>query len=55
MENENVKVALELNVNEVNVILTALREMPYRVVSDLINNIVTQAEVQLKPKELPEQ
>ena len=51
MENENVKVNLELSVNEVNVILAALREMPYRAVNELINSVVAQAQSQLQPKQ----
>jgi hypothetical protein len=48
---DNIKVKLELNVNEINVVLGALREMPHRVVNDLINNIVAQAQSQLQPSE----
>lgn len=51
MENDNVKVNLELGVNDVNVILAALREMPYRAVNELINNVVAQAQKQLSPQE----
>jgi hypothetical protein len=51
----NAKLTFDLSINDVNVVLTALREMPYRAVNDLINNIVAQAESQLKAKELPEQ
>lgn len=46
----NDKVNLELSVNDVNIILSALREMPYRVVNDVINNIVSQAQSQLQPQ-----
>ena len=49
--NDNVKINLELNVNEVNVLLTALREMPHRVVNDFINNILAQAQSQLQSSE----
>ena len=41
MENDNVKINLELNVNGINVVLTALLEMPYRAVNDLINNVAS--------------
>jgi hypothetical protein len=47
----NAKLTLELNVNEINVVLGALREMPHRVVNDLINNIVAQAQSQLQSSE----
>ncbi|MFM7853474.1 MAG: hypothetical protein ACKO96_16525 [Flammeovirgaceae bacterium] len=43
----NDKINLELNVNEVNVVLSALREMPYRLVNDVLNNIIAQAQSQL--------
>jgi hypothetical protein len=49
--NDNVKVNLELSVNDVNVILAALREMPYRAVNELINSVVAQAQKQLSPQE----
>lgn len=36
----------EFNNNELNVILTALNEMPHRVVAELINKIITEAKKQ---------
>ena len=51
MNNEDVKVTLNLSVNDVNVVLTALRELPHRVVDSLIDNLVTQAQSQLQPKQ----
>ena len=41
------KIQLELTVNEVNTILTALAELPYRAVNELVKNVVKQAESQL--------
>ena len=40
-------VTLELNVNEVNLVLGALRELPHRVVNDLLNKVVAQAQKQV--------
>lgn len=37
-------VTLELSINETNVVLTALRELPHRVVADLITKVVAQAQ-----------
>ena len=42
------KIQIELNVNEVNIVLAALRELPYRVVSDLLNKVISQATNQVK-------
>lgn len=36
----NDKINLELTVNDANLDLSALRKMPYRLVNDIINNIV---------------
>lgn len=41
-------VNLQLTVNETNVVLAALRELPHRVVADLINNIMGQAQRQVQ-------
>ena len=43
-------VTLELNVNEVNLVLGALRELPHRVVNDLLNKVVAQAQKQVPPQ-----
>ena len=51
MNNDDVKLNLVLSVNEVNVILSALRELPHRVVDSLITNLVAQAQGQLQPKQ----
>jgi len=41
---------LDLTLEEVNVILTALGKAPYEAVFEIINKIKTQAVPQLKPK-----
>lgn len=41
-------VSIELHVNEVNMVLSALGQLPFIQVSDLIKNIKTQAETQLE-------
>jgi len=41
----------ELNLNEVNLILTALAKMPYEVSSELIHKIKHEGESQLASKE----
>ena len=46
---------LELNVNEVNLVLGALRELPHRVSDTLIDKIVAQAQKQFKPPAPPQQ
>lgn len=48
IENKDPKVSLELTVNELNVILTALQELPHRAVDSLLKNILAQAQEQLK-------
>ena len=40
-------VSLSLNVNELNIILGGLQELPHRAVDALIRNIMTQAQTQL--------
>lgn len=46
-------VTLELSVNEVNLVLGALRELPHRVVDATLNKIVKQAQTQL-PQQSPQ-
>jgi hypothetical protein len=41
-------VKIELNVNEINIIIGALQELPHRVVDGLLRNIMEQAQSQLK-------
>jgi len=38
---------LTLNVNELNVVLAGLQELPHRVVDSIIKNLMTQAQAQL--------
>lgn len=42
-------VTLELSVNDVNVVISALRELPHRVVNDLLSKVVAQAQRQVPP------
>lgn len=39
-------ITLELSVNEVNVILAALQELPHRVADPILRNILSQAQPQ---------
>ena len=54
LENETVQaqqtptVNLELNVNELNVVVGGLQELPHRVVDGLLRKIMEQAQAQLK-------
>jgi hypothetical protein len=41
-------VKIELNVNEINIIIGALQELPHKVVDGLLRNIMEQAQSQLK-------
>jgi hypothetical protein len=45
-------ITLELNVNEVNLVLGALRELPHRIVNDVLNKVVAQAQSQM-PQQPP--
>ena len=51
MHNGNQKIKLELTIDEINVILNALGQMPYVQVVSILNNISQQAESQFKSKE----
>ena len=51
MQNGNQKIRLELTIDEINVILNALGQMPYVQVVSILNNISKQAESQFKSKE----
>lgn len=48
---DNVKtetvITLELDINEVNLVLGALRELPHRVVNDVLNKVIAQAQRQV--------
>ena len=45
-------ITLELNVNEVNLVLGALRELPHRVVNQTLNKVIMQAQKQV-PQQPP--
>jgi len=51
MHNGNQKIKLELTIDEINVVLNALGQMPYVQVVSILNNISKQAESQFKSKE----
>jgi hypothetical protein len=51
MHNGNQKIKLELTIDEINVVLNALGQMPYVQVVSILNNISQQAELQFKSKE----
>ena len=40
-------IKLEVNVNDYNLIVAALRELPHRVSDELIKNVVSQAQKQV--------
>jgi hypothetical protein len=42
--------AIKLNVNEINIVLAALQELPHKVSDGLLRNIVAQANEQLQGK-----
>lgn len=48
MKNANQKVQLELTIDELNVVLTALGQLPYVQVVGIVDKICKQAEVQTK-------
>jgi hypothetical protein len=48
MTNANQKVQLELTIDELNIILTALGQLPYVQVAGIVDKICKQAEVQTK-------
>lgn len=50
---EEQTVNIEVNVNEVNVILTALAKLPFEQVADLISKVRNQAISQLPPPTPP--
>lgn len=41
-------VKLELNVNDLNIVMGALQELPHRIVDQLLKNILAQVQPQLK-------
>lgn len=46
-------VALRLTINETNVVIAALRELPHRVVSELITNVMNQVQTQIQTMSQP--
>lgn len=48
MKNANQKVQLELTIDEINLVLTALGQLPYVQVVGIVDKICKQAEVQTK-------
>ena len=40
-------IRLELNINEINIVLGALRELPHRVVDQTLNKVIMQAQKQV--------
>jgi hypothetical protein len=45
---QEVAVKLEVNINEVNVIMAALQELPHRVADPLLRKLMQQAQAQLQ-------
>ena len=43
------KASIVLNVNEINIVLAALQELPHRISDPIIRNVMTQAQAQIKP------
>jgi hypothetical protein len=43
----DIEVNLKLNVNDVNIIIGGLRELPHRISDDVIRKVVTQAQGQV--------
>jgi hypothetical protein len=49
VENQQVPiVTLEVNINELNVIMSGLQELPHKVVDQIIHKLVVQAQTQLQ-------
>lgn len=46
---ESPVIALELNVQEVNVVFAALQELPHRVADPILRKLMEQAQKQLQP------
>ena len=42
-------VTLEVDINELNIIMSGLQELPHRVVDQVIRKILAQAQAQLQP------
>ena len=48
-------IRLELNINEINIVLGALRELPHRVVDQTLNKVIMQAQKQVPQQPVPPQ
>jgi len=48
MKNGNEKIQLELNMDEINLVLTALGQLPYVQVAGMVDNICKQVEMHSK-------
>jgi hypothetical protein len=46
---ESPVIALELNVQEINVVFAALQELPHRVADPILRKLMEQAQKQLQP------
>ena len=46
-------ITLELNINEINIVLGALRELPHRVVDQTLNKVIMQAQKQVPQQPVP--
>ena len=44
-------VVLTLNLNDVNLVLNALQELPHKIVDKVLQNIFAQAQLQLRQKQ----
>lgn len=51
MQKENQKIRLELTIDEINLIVNALGQLPYVQVVNILNNISKQAESQFRVNE----
>jgi hypothetical protein len=53
-EQQVAKVTLDMNVNELNIVMAALQELPHRVADPLLRNFMQQAQSQLgQPQQSP--
>ena len=46
-------ITLELNINEINIVIGALRELPHRVVDQTLNKVIMQAQKQVPQQPVP--
>lgn len=47
VDNQNSNVSINLTSNETNIVVAALRELPHRVVAELVNKIMEQVKNQI--------